>query len=149
MAALTNAFKFDALNNALSNTITPGTAGTGDVLKCVFYSDAKTDTLAAYTATNEVTQPGATPAINAKGLALTRSTTTAGDGSAATAGWDFDNLVVTPASSFAFRTIVIINTTKGDRTVWFHDYGSTQTWNAGTQYTLQVPASGTYLLTLA
>ena len=140
MAALSNAAKYDALAY-LSGT-----------LKLAFYAAAATvdATTAAYTATNEVTQAGATPAINAGGLALGIRTLTASDGSVATAGLDYPDLgPITPNAQFTFQKVLIYDTGRSNRCVLFHDYGTPQVWNAGTPYTLTIPGSGSYVVTLA
>lgn len=141
MAGISNTFKYDAINLAIAS---------GDTIKIAFYSAAATidATTAAYSATNEVTQAGATPAINAGGLTLAGRTLSASDGSVATASCDWDNVQVTPASSFQFQKVLIYNSTRSNRALWFHDYLSVQTWNAGTAYTLTIPDSGTGLLRL-
>jgi hypothetical protein len=144
MASMSNVLKYDALNLAIAS---------GDTIKVAFYSSAATldATTAAYSATNEVTQAGASPAINAGGLALSGRTLSASDGSAGTAGVDFADLgPITPAgSAFVFRKILIYNATRSNRALMFHDYGADQTWNVGTGYTFTIPGSGTYVLTVA
>ena len=141
MAGISNAFKYDAINLAITS---------GDTIKIAFYSSAATidATVAAYSATNEVTQAGASPAINAGGLTLAGRTLTASDGSVATASCDWSDITnITPSgSAFTFQKVLIYNTTRSNRAIWYHDYGSTQTWNAGTAYTLTIPDSGTGLV---
>ena len=140
MASLSNAFKYDALNLAIA---------AGDTIKLAFYAAAATidATVAAYSATNEVTQAGATPAINAGGLALASRTISASDGSVATAYVDWADLgAITPNASFQFQKVLVYNTTRSNRAIAYHDYGSVQTWNAGTAYTLQIPDSGNGLV---
>lgn len=134
---ISNTLKYQGLNKAVA---------TGDEIKVAFYSDAKDATFAAYSATNEVTQAGATPAVNAGGLALSNRTITASDGSVATAAIDFDNPTVTPNATFQFRSIVVYNnTTTPKYALYAEDYGSTQTWNAGTTYTLNLGSGSTLL----
>lgn len=141
MAGISNALKYDALNLAIAS---------GDVIKVAFYAAAATidATTAAYTATNEVTQAGATPAINAGGLTLAGRSISASDGSVATAYVDWDNVSVTPNASFQFQKVLIYNSTKSNRALWFHDYLSVQTWNGGTAYTLSIPDAGLGLVRL-
>lgn len=141
MAGISNAFKYDALNLAIAS---------GDTIKIAFYSSAATidATTAAYSATNEVTQAGATPAINAGGLTLSGRTITASDGSVTTASVDWDNLQVTPNATFTFQKVLIYDVTRSNRAIWYHDYLSNQTWNSGTAYTLNIPDSGTGLVRL-
>jgi hypothetical protein len=126
---LSNTAKYDAI---------AAFAGTG--VKVAFYAAAATidATTAAYTATNEVTQAGATPALNAGGLALSGRTLTASDGSVATALADYDNLAITPSSQLQFQKILVYDPARTNRAVGYHDYGSVQTWNAGTPYTLNI-----------
>jgi hypothetical protein len=137
MAAWTNAAKADAV---------AAVAGAG--LKVALYTGASAvdATTAAYTATGEVTDTN----IPAGGLTLSGRTLTASDGSVATAGADWDPPApVTPVASKTFRKILIYDPARTNRTVYFHDYGSDQVWNAGTAYTLVIPGTGTYLITLA
>jgi hypothetical protein len=136
--AASNTLLYDALNAAIA---------AGDTVKLFFHAAASSmsATTATYSATNEVTQAGATPALNAGGYTLTGRTITASDGSVATAAVDYDNVSMTPASSFQFQKIGICNVTRSNRMLGFHDYGSVQTWNAGTPYTLSIAN----LLTLA
>lgn len=131
MAAMSNTLFYDMLNLAIAS---------GDTVKVAFYSAAASisATTAAYSATNEVTQAGATPALNAGGLALSGRTITAADGSVTTAAVDFDNLSLTPSSQLQFQKILVYNVTRSNRALGFHDYGSVQTWNAGTPYTLSI-----------
>jgi hypothetical protein len=142
MASWSNVAKYDSLNAVVPS---------GSTVKLAFYSSAATidATVANYTATNEVTQPGASPAINAGGLTLAGRTITASDGSVGTAGVDFSDLgPITPAgSNFVFRKILIYDSTRS-RAIMFHDYGADQTWNPGTAYTLTIPGSGSYVVTL-
>jgi hypothetical protein len=144
MATMSNVLKYDALNAAIAS---------GDTVKVAFYSSASTidATTATYTATNEVTQAGASPAINAGGLSLSGRTITASDGSASTAGVDFSDLgPITPAgSNFVFRKVMVYNSTRANRSLLTHDYGADQTWNVGTAYTFTIPGSGSYLFTVA
>lgn len=144
MAGMTNACKYDALNLAIA---------AGDTLKLAFYSAAAAidATTAVYSATNEVTQAGASPAINAGGLTLSGRSISASDGSVATAFVDFADLgPITPAgSAFTFQKVLIYNVTRSNRTVWFHDFGSVQTWNVGTAYTLTIPSSGSGIVQIA
>lgn len=137
MAGISNALKYDALNLAIAS---------GDTIKIAFYTAAATidATVGTYTATNEVTQPGATPAINAGGLTLSGRNMSAD--LAATAFVDWDNISVTPNASFQFQKVLIYNVTKSNRAIWFHDYLSVQTWNAGTAYTLTIPDTGNGLV---
>jgi hypothetical protein len=125
-----NVLFHDALNLAIAS---------GDTVKVAFYAAAASisATTAVYSGTNEVTQAGATPAINAQGLALSGRTITASDGSVATAKIDYDNVAVTPSSQFQFQKILVHNVTR-NRALGYHDYGSVQTWNAGTPYTLNI-----------
>lgn len=137
MGAMTNTAKADMI---------AAVAGTG--LKVAFYGAAASidATTPTYTATGEVTQAGATPAINAGGLALSGRSLTASDGSVATASADYDNLQITPNATFQFQKILVYDPARSNRAVYFHDYLSVQTWNAGTQYTLAIPDSGTGVL---
>jgi hypothetical protein len=140
MAGISNTLKYHGLNQAVQS---------GHTVKVAFYAAAATidATTAAYSATNEVTQPGATPAINAGGLALSGRSISASDGSVATAYIDFDNPQITPNATFQFQKVLVYNdSTTPKYALWFHDYGSVQTWNSGTQYTLQIPDSGNGLL---
>lgn len=139
MAGISNVFKYDSINLAIAS---------GDTVKLAFYAAAATidATVATYSATNEVTQAGATPAINAGGLTLSGRTLSASDGSAATASCDWSDLVVTPNAQFQFQKVLIYDSSRSNRAIWYHDYGSVQTWNAGTQYTLTIPDSGTGLV---
>jgi hypothetical protein len=142
MASMSNAAKYDALN-----AIIPA----GSTIKVAFYTGASAvdATTPAYTATGEVTQPGATPAINAGGLALSGRTITASDGSVATAGTDFSDVgPVTPNASFTFRKILVHDSTR-TRALLFHDYGTDQVWNAGTAYMFTIPGTGSFLLQIA
>jgi hypothetical protein len=143
MASMSNVLKYDMLNLAVAS---------GDVVKLAFYSSSATldATTAAYSATNEVTQAGASPAINAGGVTLATRTITASDGSVATAAVDYaDYGPTTPAgSNFVFRKILIYNSTRS-RALMFHDYGADQTWNVGTAYTLVIPSSGSGILQVA
>jgi hypothetical protein len=143
MASMSNVLLYDALNLAIAS---------GDTIKVAFYNSSSTidRTTAAYTATNEVTQAGASPAINAGGLTVSGRTLSASDGSANPAGVDFSDVgPVTPAgSAFVFRKVMLYNSTRSNRALMTHDYGADQTWNVGTAYTLTIPGSGTYLLTL-
>jgi hypothetical protein len=143
MAALSNVFKYDAINLAIAS---------GDTIKWAFYAAAATidATTATYSATNEVTQPAATPALNAGGYTMAGRTLSASDGSVSTAYCDWDNLQMTPSgSSFQFQKVLIYNSTRSNRALWFHDYGSVQTWNAGTSYTLTIPDTGNGLVRVA
>jgi hypothetical protein len=143
MAVLSNVAKYDSLNAIIPS---------GSTIKLAFYSSASTidATTQTYTATNEVTQGAASPAINAGGLALSGRTITASDGSVATAGVDFSDLgPITPSGgTFAFRKIMIYDSTR-NRALMIHDYGVDQNWAAGTPYTLVIPGTGTYVFTLA
>lgn len=135
MAAFSNVLKYDALLLAIA---------AGDTIKVAFYAAAASidATTPAYTATNEVTQGGATPAINAGGVALSGIARSASDGSAATSTVNWSNLQITPNATFQFQKLLIYNASRSNRALWSHDYGSVQTWNSGTQYTLTMPGSG-------
>jgi hypothetical protein len=133
MAYLTNAFKYRALYNSLN----------GKTCKLAFYTSGISDTTAAYTATNEVTD---TTVVPAGGVTLASLTFSASDGSVATAYADWADVTVTPSATFAFRYVLIYNDTDTPKnTIFWHDFGSTQTWNASTQYTLTIPSSGSGL----
>jgi hypothetical protein len=135
---IANTLKYQGLNLAVAS---------GHTIKVAFYSDAKDATFAAYSATSEVTQAGATPALNAGGLTLSNRTITASDGSVATAAIDFDNPTLTPSgSNIQFRSIVVYNDSQTPKyALYVEDFGSTQTWNAGTTYTLNLGSGSTLL----
>src|SRR5574342_57444 len=130
---ISNTLKYQGLNKAVAS---------GDTVKVAFYAAAATidATTAAYTATNEVTQAGATPAVNAGGVALSGRSITTGDGSVATAYIDYDNVTITPNATFQFQKVLVYNdTTTPKYALYYEDYGSVQTWNSGTAYTLNIP----------
>lgn len=142
MADMSNALKHDALALAIA---------AGDTIRVAFYGAAAAidATTPAYTATGEVTQPGASPAINAGGLALSGRAITASDGSVATAAVDFADLVpITPNATFTFRKILVYNATRTNRALMAHTYAADQVWNAGTAYTLKIPETGSALLSI-
>jgi hypothetical protein len=126
-----NALFYDALNLAIA---------AGDTVKVAFFAAGASvsATTATYSATNEVTQPGATPALAAGGYTLTGRTITASDGSVTIAKVDYDNPAMTPASQFTFQKIHVYNATRGNRSLGFHDYLTPQIWNAGTPYTVNI-----------
>lgn len=135
MAVVCNAAKRDGVD-----FVTGGAAGT-DVCKLAFYGAAASvsGASATYTATGEVTDTGAGTPIPVGGVTLaSRSLST---DLAATAWADWANVTVTPTQTIQFQKILIYNSTR-NRALWFHDYGSVQTWNAGTAYTLTIPDSG-------
>jgi hypothetical protein len=122
------------------------TADTVDSFKAALFVTTATINAAttAYSTTNEVTGTGYT----AGGVAVTNSTNPLGANTSATAGVAY----WTPGASIsytdvtlstAFDTVLIYNSSQGDRAVSVHTFGS-QTVTAGT-FTLTMPANSATL----
>jgi hypothetical protein len=129
-SGLGHAFKQDALALAIQ---------AGDTVKMAFYSDSATigpDT-AVYTATGEVTN---SPNIPAGGVTLANRVI--GDGTAATAYVDWDNVSVSVTGSFTARGCMIYNATRSNRNIEVVDFGANKTATDG-PFTVTIPQSGT------
>lgn len=120
------------------------TTGTGDTFKAALYVTTATYDAAttAYSSTNEVSGTGYT----AGGVAVTNGTSPTATNTSATAGVAY----WTPSASItytsvtlttAFDAVLIYNSSKSDKAVSVHTFGS-QTITAGT-FTLTMPANTT------
>ena len=120
------------------------TTGTGDTFKAALYETTATYNAAttAYSTSGEVTGPGYT----AGGVAVTNGVSPASTNTSATAGVAY----WTPSASItytsvtlttAFDAVLIYNSTKSDKAVSVHTFGS-QTVTAGT-FTLTMPTNNT------
>ena len=131
------------------------TTGTGDTFKAALYFASATVNAAttAYSATGEVTNSSGT-GYTAGGVTITNGTSPTATNSSSTAGTAY----WTPTASFswtsltvttAFDAVLIYNSSKSNKAVSVHTFGS-QTITAGT-FTLTMPtnATSTALLRLA
>ena len=120
------------------------TPSTGDTFKAALYEATATYNAAttAYSTSGEVTGPGYT----AGGVAVTNANAPASTNTSATAGVAY----WTPSASItysgvtlttAFDAVLIYNSTKSDKAVSVHTFGS-QTVTAGT-FTLTMPTNNT------
>lgn len=120
------------------------TTGTGDTFKAALYEATATYNAAttAYSTSGEVTGPGYT----AGGVTVTNGTSPLSTNSSATAGVAY----WTPSASItytsvtlttAFDAVLIYNSTKSNKAVSVHTFGS-QTITAGT-FTLTMPTNNT------
>lgn len=120
------------------------TANTADTFKAALYLASATlnASTTAYSATGEVTGTGYT----AGGVTVTNATNPASTNSSTTAGVGY----WTPSASItyttvtlttAFDTVLIYNSTQGNKAVSVHTFGS-QTVTAGT-FTLTMPSNST------
>lgn len=127
-------------------------AATADTFKAALYVTTATinASTTAYTTTNEVTGTG----YSAGGVTITNATPPSSTNSSATAGVGY----WTPSASIsyttvtlttAFDTVLVYNSTQGNKSVSAHTFGS-QTITAGT-FTLTMPSNttSTALLRLA
>ena len=128
------------------------TTGTGDTFKAALYLTSATYNAAttAYSATGEVSGTGYT----AGGVAVTNGTSPLSTNTSATAGTAYwtPSASITYTSvtlSTAFDAVLIYNSSKSDKAVSVHTFGS-QTVTAGT-FTLTMPSNttSTALLRLA
>ena len=128
------------------------TTGTGDTFKAALYEATATynASTTAYSVTGEVSRPGYT----AGGVTVTNGTSPLSTNTSATAGTAY----WTPSASItyssvtlttAFDAVLIYNSSKSDKAVSVHTFGS-QTVTAGT-FTLTMPSNttSTALLRLA
>ncbi len=146
--AMTTSFKNEILQAYHNFGTTATRAGTGaDTFKAALYFTTATINAAttAYTSTGEVTGTNYT----AGGVTVTNATAPTTSGT--TAYWTPSaSLVYTTVTiTTAFDTVLIYNSTQGNRAVSVHTFGS-QTVTAGT-FTLTMPtnAAGTALLNIA
>lgn len=120
------------------------TASTGDTFKAALYLASATmnASTTAYTSTGEVTGTGYTPG----GISVTNGVSPASSNTSATAGVAY----WTPSASLtytsvtlttAFDAVLIYNSSKSDKAVSVHTFGS-QTVTAGT-FTLTMPSNTT------
>ena len=120
------------------------TTGTGDTFKAALYETTATYNAAttAYSTSGEVTGSGYTPG----GVAVTNGTSPLSTNTSATAGVAY----WTPSASItytsvtlttAFDAVLIYNSTKSNKAVSVHTFGS-QTVTAGT-FTLTMPTNNT------
>lgn len=120
------------------------TTGTGDTFKAALYEASATynASTTAYSSTGEVTGTGYTPG----GVAVTNGTSPLSTNTSATAGVAY----WTPSASItytsvtlttAFDAVLIYNSSKSDKAVSVHTFGS-QTVTAGT-FTLTMPSNTT------
>lgn len=128
------------------------TTGTGDTFKAALYeaTATKNASTTVYNSTGEVSGPG----YSAGGVAVTNGTSPLSTNTSATAGTAY----WTPSASItytgvtlttAFDAVLIYNSSKSDKAVSVHTFGS-QTITAGT-FTLTMPSNttSTALLRLA
>ena len=120
------------------------TSGTGDTFKAALYVTTATQNAAttSYSSTGEVSGLGYT----AGGVAVTNGTSPSSTNSSATAGTAYwtPSASITYASvtlSTAFDCVLIYNSTKSNKAVSVHTFGS-QTVTAGT-FTLTMPSNTT------
>ena len=120
------------------------TTGTGDTFKAALYLTTATNNASttAYSATNEVSGTGYT----AGGVAVTNGTSPTATNSSATAGVAYwtpsASLTYTSVTlSTAFDCVLIYNSSKSNKAVSVHTFGS-QTVTAGT-FTLTMPSNTT------
>ena len=120
------------------------TTGTGDTFKAALYLTSATYNAAttAYSATGEVSGTGYT----AGGVAVTNGTSPLSTNTSATAGTAYwtPSASITYTSvtlSTAFDAVLIYNSSKSDKAVSVHTFGS-QTVTAGT-FTLTMPSNTT------
>ena len=120
------------------------TTGTGDTFKAALYLTSATYNAAttAYSATGEVSGTGYT----AGGVAVTNGTSPLSTNTSATAGTAYwtPSASITYTSvtlSTAFDAVLIYNSSKSDKAVSVHTFGS-QTVTAGT-FTLTMPTNNT------
>ena len=120
------------------------TTGTGDTFKAALYLTTATVDAAttAYSATNEVSGTNYTPG----GITVTNGTSPLSTNASATAGVAYwtptSSLTYTNVTlSTAFDAVLIYNSTKSNKAVSVHTFGS-QTVTAGT-FTLTMPSNTT------
>lgn len=120
------------------------TTGTGDSFKAALYLASATvnASTTAYSSTGEVTGTGYTPG----GVAVTNGTSPLSTNTSATAGVAYwtPSASITYTSvtlSTAFDAVLIYNSSKSDKAVSVHTFGS-QTVTAGT-FTLTMPSNTT------
>lgn len=134
---LTNAFLYDCI--AL-------TIAAGDTVKLAFYSAGSVSaTTLIYTPTGEQTQ---TTVIPAGGLTLAGRTLSADGAAPATLDWSNVTGITPSGSNITFQIVMAYNATRGNRTIFVHDYGSTQTLTAGQTYQIVLPAAGSAVVSL-
>ena len=147
--ANTQAMCTSFLGELLTATHNFGTAptrgsGAADTFKAALYLTTATinASTTAYTATGEVSGTN----YSAGGVVVTNATPPASTNSSATAGTAYwtpsGSIVYTSVTlSTAFDTVLIYNSTQGDKSVSVHTFGS-QTITAGT-FTLTMPSNTT------
>ena len=149
--ALCSSFKVDVLNgyHAFNTTTSRGTAA--DTYKAALFLAAATlnASTTGYTSTNEVPATGSYvaggPTVTWLTTTQSNSTGTA-NGSSVCVNTLSANITVTTLTATAFDTVLIYNSTMGNRAVSVHTFGS-QTITQGT-FTLTMPtnAAGTALI---
>ena len=146
-----NSFKLELLTgyHVFAATNPARTINTVDIFKAALYLTTATinNTTAAYTATGEIS--AGTVNYTAGGIAVTNATAPLLYTNTATWTPSANLVWTTLTAPTAFDTVLIYNSSQGNRAVSVHTFGA-QTCTAGTfTLTMPVPGGGTSLLNLA